>query len=93
VLNAVYENATDIHLNKVDDGTLILYRVDGIIYEKQQISKMEGRQLINQIKAAANMNATKSFVPQEGQIKWPDEDTSRDIRWPKKKRSFSRSSI
>jgi type II secretory ATPase GspE/PulE/Tfp pilus assembly ATPase PilB-like protein len=26
------------------------------------------------------MNATKSFMPQEGQIKWPDEDMRRDIR-------------
>ena len=80
VLNAIYENATDIHLNKVDEGTLILYRVDGIIYEKQLLSETEGRQLINQIKVAAHMNATKSFVPQEGQIRWPDDETSRDIR-------------
>jgi type II secretory ATPase GspE/PulE/Tfp pilus assembly ATPase PilB-like protein len=80
VLNAIYENATDIHLNKVDEGTLILYRVDGIIYEKQLVSENEGRQLINQIKAAASMNSTKSFMPQEGQIKWPDEETNRDIR-------------
>lgn len=80
VLNAIYENATDIHLNKVEDGTLILYRVDGMIYEKQLVSETEGRQLINQIKVTAHLNATKSFVPQEGQIKWPDNDTSRDIR-------------
>jgi type II secretory ATPase GspE/PulE/Tfp pilus assembly ATPase PilB-like protein len=80
VLNAIYENATDIHLNKVEDGTLILYRVDGIIYEKQLVSETEGRQLINQIKVAAHLNATKSFVPQEGQVKWPDNETSRDIR-------------
>lgn len=80
VLNAIYENATDIHLNKVDEGTLILYRVDGIIYEKQLVSEREGRQIVNQIKAAASMNATKSFMPQEGQVKWPDVDTSRDIR-------------
>jgi type II secretory ATPase GspE/PulE/Tfp pilus assembly ATPase PilB-like protein len=80
VLNAIYENATDIHLNKVKDGTLILYRVDGIIYEKQLVSETEGRQLINQIKVAAHLNATKSFMPQEGQIKWPDDETSHDIR-------------
>ncbi len=80
VWNAIYENATDIHLNAVEGGTLILYRVDGIIHEKQLLSETEGRQLINQIKTAAKLNATKSFMPQEGQIKWPDDETLRDIR-------------
>ncbi|MBN2594998.1 MAG: Flp pilus assembly complex ATPase component TadA [Sedimentisphaerales bacterium] len=80
VWNAIYENATDIHLNAVDRGILILYRVDGIIHEKRLLSENEGRQLMNQVKTAAKLNATKSFIPQEGQIKWPDEDILRDIR-------------
>ena len=80
VWNAIYENATDIHFNTVEGGLLILYRVDGIIHEKQLLTETEGRKLINQIKTAAKLNATKSFLPQEGQIKWPDEDVLRDIR-------------
>lgn len=80
IWNAIYEGATDIHLNSAEGGTLILYRVDGIIHEKQLLSEAEGRQLINQIKTAAKLNATKSFMPQEGQIKWPDDETLRDIR-------------
>ena len=80
VWNAIYENATDIHFNAVDGGTLVLYRVDGIIHEKQKLPESEGRQLLNQVKTAAKLNATKSFLPQEGQIKWPDDDILRDIR-------------
>jgi type II secretory ATPase GspE/PulE/Tfp pilus assembly ATPase PilB-like protein len=80
IWNAIYEGATDIHLNAAEGGTLILYRVDGIIHEKRLLSETEGRQLINQIKTAAKLNATKSFMPQEGQIKWPDDETLRDIR-------------
>ena len=80
IWNAIYENATDIHLNAVEGGTLILYRVDGIIHEKRLLTETEGRQLINQLKTAAKLNATKSFMPQEGQIKWPDDETLRDIR-------------
>jgi type II secretory ATPase GspE/PulE/Tfp pilus assembly ATPase PilB-like protein len=80
IWNAIYEGATDIHLNAAEGGTLILYRVDGIIHEKQLLSETEGKQLINQIKTAAKLNATKSFMPQEGQIKWPDDETLRDIR-------------
>ena len=80
IWNAIYEGATDIHLNAAEGGTLILYRVDGIIHEKRLLSETEGRQLINQVKTAAKLNATKSFMPQEGQIKWPDDETLRDIR-------------
>ena len=80
VWNAIYENATDVHLNKIEGGVLILYRVDGMIHEKQLLSEAEGRKLINQIKTAANLNATKSFLPQEGQVKWPDDEMLRDMR-------------
>ena len=80
VWNAIYENATDIHFNNVEGGILILYRVDGIIHEKQLLSESDGRKLMNQLKTAAKLNATKSFLPQEGQIKWPDDELLRDIR-------------
>jgi len=74
ILNALLEEATDIHLNVVDHGILIMYRVDGVVHEKQRLSKADGSRLINQIKAVANLNVTKSFTPQEGQIRWPDKE-------------------
>lgn len=74
ILNAILEDATDIHLNVVDNGTLILFRVDGVIHEKQRLSRADGSRLINQIKAVASLNVTKSFTPQEGQIQWPDQE-------------------
>ena len=78
--NAVYENATDIHINRVEDGMLVLYRVDGMNHEKKHLSESEGRQLINQIKSASGLNSVKSFVPQEAQLKFPDDLLQRDIR-------------
>ena len=80
VWNAVYENATDIHFNTVEDGLLIIYRVDGLNHEKKHLSEIEGRKLINQLKTATGLNAMKSFVPQEGQLRWPDDLLQRDIR-------------
>jgi type II secretory ATPase GspE/PulE/Tfp pilus assembly ATPase PilB-like protein len=80
IWNAVYENATDIHINNVEDGMLVLYRVDGLNHIKQHISEAEGKKLINQIKTASGLNAMKSFVPQEAQLKWPDDLLQRDIR-------------
>ncbi|MHC4704889.1 MAG: GspE/PulE family protein, partial [Planctomycetota bacterium] len=74
ILNAIYEDATDIHLNIIDDGMLVLFRVDGIVHEKQALSQEEGRRLLNQIKAAADLSISKSFTPQEGQMRWHDDD-------------------
>ena len=75
ILNAIYEEATDIHLNVVDGGMLVLFRVDGFVHEKQRLSKREGRKLVNQIKAAAGLGASKSLAaPQEGQMRWHDDD-------------------
>lgn len=74
ILNAIYEEATDIHLHIVDGGMLVLFRVDGIVHEKRRLSREEGRRLLNQIKAAADLNISKSFAPQEGQMRWRDDD-------------------
>ncbi len=80
IWNAVYENATDIHINKVEGGMLVLYRVDGLNHEKKHLTESEGRKLINQIKTAAGLNSVKSFVPQEAQLKFPDDLLQRDVR-------------
>ena len=66
--NAVVEGATDVHLHRIDGELRILHRIDGILHRKQQLSKQEGRQLINQLRSAAELTVTRTFVPEEGQI-------------------------
>ena len=81
ILNAIFENATDIHLNVVEEEMLVVFRVDGITHEKQRLSRAEGHTLLNQVKAAADLKVSKSFSPQEGQIRWRDEeDQVKNIR-------------
>lgn len=74
ILNAIFENATDIHLNVVEEEMVVIFRVDGIVHEKQRLSRAEGRTLLNQLKAAADLKVSKSFLPQEGQMRWRDEE-------------------
>ena len=80
IWNAIYENATDVHFNVTQEGMLVLYRVDGMIHQKRTLTAAEGRKIVNQIKAAASLDTVKSFLPKEGQIKWPDGEKRRDIR-------------
>lgn len=80
IWNAIVEGATDVHLHSVDGGVRVLLRVDGVIYPKLMMPAAEGRRLFNQLKSAAGMNATRTFGPLEGHIRWPDGDTTWDVR-------------
>ena len=80
LLNAILERATDVHLHYTDDGLRVLYRVDGIVHPKILLCREDGRKLLNQIKAAAGLNAVRTFNPLEGQIRWSHDDAKLDIR-------------
>jgi type II secretory ATPase GspE/PulE/Tfp pilus assembly ATPase PilB-like protein len=80
IWNAIVERATDVHLHSVDGGVRVLLRVDGVIYPKLMMPAAEGRRLFNQLKSAAGMNATRTFQPLEGHIRWPDSDITWDVR-------------
>lgn len=80
LLNAIAERATDVHLHSTDEGIRVLYRVDGIVHPKIVMPRPQGRKLLNQIKAAAGLDAVRTFNPLEGQIHWPQGDSKLDIR-------------
>jgi type II secretory ATPase GspE/PulE/Tfp pilus assembly ATPase PilB-like protein len=69
-----------VHLHCVEDGVRVLHRVDGTVHPKVLLGPDEGRRLLNQIKSAAGLSVVRAFAPLEGQINWPDEDTTWEIR-------------
>ncbi len=80
LLNAIMDRATDVHLHSTRNGIRVLYRVDGIVHPKVILPRDKGRKLSNQIKAAANLNAVRTFNPLEGQIHWLHGEFKLDIR-------------
>jgi len=80
IWNAIVDRATDVHLHCVENGVRILHRVDGTIHPKLLLPPADGKRLLNQLKSAACLNATRSFAPLEGQINWIDEDQTWEIR-------------
>jgi type II secretory ATPase GspE/PulE/Tfp pilus assembly ATPase PilB-like protein len=77
---AILENATDIHIHTYEREFCVFFRVDGTVYRKQCLSSNQGRQLINQVKSAAQLDVTQTFHPEEGQIVCREDGTRRDIR-------------
>ncbi len=80
VWNAIMDNATDVHLHRVDDGLRVVHRVDGVITPKAVLPPTDGRRLLNQLKSAAGLSVVRTFAPLEGQLEWHDEDTTWEIR-------------
>jgi len=80
IWNAILERATDVHVHCVEQGLRVLHRVDGIIQPKLLLSAAEGRRLLNQLKSASGLTVTRLFAPCEGQLTWPDEDVTWEIR-------------
>ena len=80
ILNAIIEQASDVHLQWNEEGMHIYHRVDGAVHRKRTLSRNEGRQLANQLKSAASLTVTRTFAPSEGQITWTDDDGRRELR-------------
>ncbi len=82
LLQAVEERATDIHLDPVENGKLVRFRIDGIIYKKSVLAADEHQRVLTQVKVASGFSIDKSFVPQEGTLIFEHRDRGRryDIR-------------
>ncbi len=80
LMNAILDRATDVHLHSTHNGIRVLYRVDGIVHPMVVLPQDKGRKLLNQIKAAANLDAVRTFNPLEGQIHWRHGEFKLDIR-------------
>ncbi len=80
--DAISDNATDIHVDPIEDGFRTCYRVDGVIHCKNTLNLDDGRHLINQIKVAGQFNIDRVLKPLENRIKWdaPDGGEERFIR-------------
>ncbi len=70
---AVEERATDIHLDPVDEGKLVRFRVDGMIYPRETLHADDHRRVLTQVKVAAGFSIARSFVPEEGMIVFEHE--------------------
>ncbi|MBN1846371.1 MAG: Flp pilus assembly complex ATPase component TadA, partial [Sedimentisphaerales bacterium] len=81
ILNAaIQERATDVHLDPVEQGRMVRFRVDGILHEKDAIPGEYSRRVLNQVKILTNLDIDKSFKPQEGLFTFEHEGAKHDVR-------------
>ncbi|WP_372966010.1 ATPase, T2SS/T4P/T4SS family [Marinobacter sp.] len=82
LLDAVSENASDIHIEQYDNRVRIRLRVDGDLRDltQYQLSSREIRGVINVIKLRAELNIAERRLPQGGRSRLQLGETSYDLR-------------
>lgn len=78
--SAVFQRASDIHIDPLDDKILIRYRVDGVLDVVKEFPIKIHKQMISRIKVMSGMDITESRIPQDGRIQTLIQRKNLDLR-------------
>lgn len=68
IRGALQTGASDIHLEPVDDGLRVRYRIDGVLRPHVTFSADEGRRLVTALKVMCEMDIAERRAPQDGRL-------------------------
>ena len=77
---AMAERATDIHIEPLEDRTLVRYRVDGVLYESSTPPKRFHEAIVVRIKILSDMDVAERRVPLDGRFTASFENRDVDVR-------------
>jgi general secretion pathway protein E len=80
IAQAVARRASDIHVEIGEHRLRIRYRVDGVLYEAEQIDKKHHAAVISRLKLLARLDIAEHRVPQDGRIKMQVQGHDLDMR-------------
>lgn len=75
------DGASDIHLESIQNGMILRYRMDGILIEINQIQGVKiAQQIISSLKVMAELDITEQRVPQDGRLQVTIDDKQINFR-------------
>jgi type IV pilus assembly protein PilB len=77
---AISTNASDIHIEALEEATLVRFRIDGILREMMKLPKSLLDPVIARIKVLSNLPLDEHFRPLDGRFKAKVGDFEFDIR-------------
>lgn len=77
---AVASRASDIHIEILEEATLIRYRVDGILYEIMRIPKAIHPAVVARLKLLAALKIDEHYKPQDGRFRHKIVNQVVDVR-------------
>jgi type IV pilus assembly protein PilB len=78
--SAVFQRASDIHIDPLDDKVLVRYRVDGVLDVVKEFPIKIHNQMISRIKVMSGMDITETRIPQDGRIQTSIQQKNIDLR-------------
>jgi type IV pilus assembly protein PilB len=78
--SAVFQRASDIHIEPLDDKVQVRYRVDGILDVVKEFPIKIHKQMVSRIKVMSGMDITESRIPQDGRIQTLIQQKNLDLR-------------
>ncbi len=77
---AIASRASDIHLEILEEATMVRYRIDGILYEIMKIPKVIHSALVARLKLLAGLKIDEHYKPQDGRFRYKLINQIVDIR-------------
>lgn len=69
VKHAILQNASDIHIEPMDEQVLVRYRIDGLLHDAMVLPKQAGPSISARIKVLSNLKLDEKRLPQDGRFK------------------------
>jgi len=69
LIEAIQQNASDIHFEPSEAGLLIRYRIDGVLQKRHTPPREYQLQVLTRLKVMAKMDIAEHRLPQDGRIK------------------------
>jgi len=77
---AIVAGASDVHFEPFENEMKVRFRIDGFLYDKEDIHKQNISQVISRIKIMSNLDIAERRVPQDGSARIKYNDIDVDLR-------------
>ncbi len=77
---AVFQNASDIHIEPTEKNIIVRFRVDGVLKDVMTLPKSVQSGLLARIKILANLKLDEHRLPQDGRIKLSTDQANVALR-------------
>lgn len=67
--HAIIQNASDIHIEPMEEEVLVRYRIDGILHDAMRLPKNAGSSITARIKVLSGLKLDEKRLPQDGRFK------------------------
>ncbi|KKW42351.1 hypothetical protein A3I46_02100 [Candidatus Kaiserbacteria bacterium RIFCSPLOWO2_02_FULL_54_13] len=71
--HAIVQGASDIHIEPMETGVLVRYRIDGILHDAMTLPKNAAAGIVARIKVLSNLKLDEKRLPQDGRFKMETE--------------------